>query len=279
MDDGTRSGLLLDALSVLRLSPGILFFFVLVLLFTKPSKPQPPPSPSPITAVVVAFTHPRRALINILLLFIALTYILDGLIVFILAATSPEGSYSQWRGVELADVLGFVVFFSLAVIGTIKDKHAVDFWTRKRIKFFVIVALMLDIAYLVLLVLSVRIFERESRNLLIHLHINLCCLPLSLIRPLLIGHRSSRFSRCPRATQRPRHLLAQFPPLPRTRRADLGAHCLVHRPIQAGHALLNYDSIRRRGAWPLHRCHAVYEPPYCAGRCHASASSTGVRHF
>ncbi|CAG7854234.1 SubName: Full=Uncharacterized protein {ECO:0000313/EMBL:CCA67527.1} [Serendipita indica DSM 11827] len=163
MDDGTRAGPLLDALSVVRLSTGVLFLFTLILLFTRPSKAQPPPSPSPITAVVVAFTHPRRALINTLLLFIAFTYFLDALIVFLyfILRGFRQSYFTQWRGVELADVFGFVAFLLLAAIGTYKDKHAVDFWTRKRIKLFVITALGLDIAYLVLLVLSVRIFQRR----------------------------------------------------------------------------------------------------------------------
>jgi hypothetical protein len=159
MDDTRDQGLLI-ALSVLRLSTGIVLLYSLFLGFVR-HRPIALASPVEISAVVVAHVQPRRALILTLLTFAAFTYLLDELIVlfYYLYQDVPSSSAYQWRGVELADVLGFMAFSFIIIIGITKDKNGTDFWSRKRLKVGVILALVLDIAYLVLLLLSVRIFR------------------------------------------------------------------------------------------------------------------------
>ncbi|KAG8811944.1 hypothetical protein FRC18_003192, partial [Serendipita sp. 400] len=165
MDDGTRSPKLLDSLSAVRLSTGLLFAYALFLAFTK-HRQATPSSPTAITSVVVASKQPRRALIATLLLFASFTYLLDGLIVllYFFLRGFRQSYFTQWRGIELADVLGFLAFFSVLVIGIQKEKRSIDFWSRKRLKGFVFLAIVFDVAYLVLLVLAVRIFQRRPSS-------------------------------------------------------------------------------------------------------------------
>lgn len=235
MDDGTQSGPLLRALTSVRLTTVPLFLLCLLFAFTKP-KSSTPTSPSPITAVVISTVSPRRALLVSLFSFIAFTYLLDELIVFVYwAARGFRQSYfTQWRGVELADVTGFLAFFLVILIGNFKDKSGADLWLRKRLKAWLVLAIALDIAYLVLLVLAVRIFESES------IDDSLLITPLATIHPLsllcpLTNHiliinlsRTATISRHPRTSKRPRDLCPQFPsfhrprcsPFPRIRHSD-----------------------------------------------------------
>lgn len=160
MDDGTHSGPLLTALTTIRLSTIPLFLLSLVFIFTRAAT-QPPTSPSPITAVVVSSTSPRRALLLTLFLFAAFTYLLDAIIVFVYWASRGfrQSYFVQWRGIELADVAGFLAYASIIIIASWKDRRGIDLWLRKRLKAWVLLAIALDIAYLVLLILCVRIFE------------------------------------------------------------------------------------------------------------------------
>lgn len=173
MDDGTRDQGQLVALSLLRLSTAIVFIYALFLGFTR-YKSISLSSPSPITSVVIADVQPRRALIITLLVFAAFTYLLDELIVFFyfIFQDLPSSSAFQWRGVELADVLGYLAFSTIIIIGILKDRRGVDIWSRKRLKVGIILALLFDIGYLVLLILSVRIFQSKYSS-------NLHFLPLS----------------------------------------------------------------------------------------------------
>ena len=167
MDDGTRDQGLLIALSALRLSTGVLFLYALLFLGFVRHKPIVLSSPTPITSVVVADIQPRRALIITLLVFAAFTYLLDELVVlfYFLYQDVPSSSAFQWRGVELADVLGYLAFSAIIILGISKDRRGIDLWSRKRLKFGILLALLLDIAYLVLLILSVRIFQSEYHQI------------------------------------------------------------------------------------------------------------------
>jgi hypothetical protein len=167
MDDGTHSGPLLRALTSVRLTTVALFLLTLVFALTG-AKRVTPASPSSITAVVIKSVSPRRALLLTLFSFITFTYLLDGLIVFVYWALRGfrQSYFTQWRGVELADVAGFLAFSAVIVIALWKHKSGVDLWLRKRLKAWLILAILLDIAYLVLLILAVRIFE--SKHTLLH---------------------------------------------------------------------------------------------------------------
>lgn len=163
MDDGTRSPALLDSLSIVRLSTSILLFYVLTLLLVPKYPKSASSSAEPITVVVVADVQPRRQFILTLLSFGAFTYFLDGLIVGIywIARGFRQSYFLQWRGIELADVLGFLAFSGLILVGMYKERQGANFWTRRRIKLFAFMAIGFDVAYLVLLVRAVRIFESK----------------------------------------------------------------------------------------------------------------------
>ncbi|PVG02930.1 hypothetical protein CPB86DRAFT_724333, partial [Serendipita vermifera] len=165
MSDFNSSKALMFALTVTRLTTGLLFIYALGLVLTKPTQ-DAPGSPTPITSVVVAHRQPRRPLILTLLFFITFTYLLDGLITFIpcVAWKNCTSHLIEWRGVELANALGFLAFAILITIGLWKDKRGVDIWSRKRLKAFAVIAIAFDIAYLVLLLLSVRIFKKSPEE-------------------------------------------------------------------------------------------------------------------
>jgi len=171
--------LLLIALAALRLSP---LFLLLLVVTTLGLSPKPPPSPSTasITNIVVADVQPRRALILTILIFAALTYLLDTVLVIVISIVDGvrHGSTPQWCGIEVADAAGVLAFVSLAIVGSAKDKKGVDFWTRKRVKAFAFFALAFDIAYLVLLLLAIPIFPRKFSS----------CIPLPLF---LVGPKPS----------------------------------------------------------------------------------------
>jgi len=154
---------LLIALAALRLSPLFLLLLVVTTLGLSPKAPASPSTAS-ITNIVVADVQPRRALILTILIFAALTYLLDAVLVIVLSIVDGvrHGSTPQWRGVEAADAAGVLAFLGLAIVGSAKEKRGVDFWTRKRVKAFAFFALAFDIAYLVLLLLAIPIFPRKS---------------------------------------------------------------------------------------------------------------------
>jgi len=204
-------GLLL-ALSVLRLSTGILLLYSLFLGLTR-HKPLALVSPVEVSSVVVAHVQPRRALILTLLTFAAFTYLLDELIVLLyyLFEHVPSSSTYQWRGVELADVLGFTAFSFIIIFGITKDRAGMDFWSRKRLKVGVILALTLDIAYLVLLLLSVSIFQSTYFSFSTQRGTSKLLSELSL---LLCFHRASQLPWYTRTSRCSWCQLAQFPPFP-----------------------------------------------------------------
>lgn len=150
------------AVSVVRLSTLLVGLYALTLAAVKSNVIQPA-SPSPITTVVVQEVQPRRALIISIILFSAFTYFLDGLLVIILWLVYGlrQSRVIEWRFVELADAAGLIAFSIFLFIGIRKDMHSVEFWTRKRVKAFALLAIALDIAYLVLMLLTIPIFHSK----------------------------------------------------------------------------------------------------------------------
>ncbi len=171
---------LLIALAALRLSP---LFLLLLVVTTLGLSPKPPASPSTasITNIVVADVQPRRALILTILIFAALTYLLDTVLVVVISVVDHvrHGSTPQWRGIEVADAAGVLAFLSLAIVGSAKENKGVDFWTRKRVKVFAFFALAFDIAHLVLLLLAIPIFPREFTST--------CPSPSFIVGPKAVG--------------------------------------------------------------------------------------------
>ncbi|KAI0058695.1 hypothetical protein BV25DRAFT_1901938 [Artomyces pyxidatus] len=138
------------ALFVLRvISPALVFFSALSLLFARP----PAPSESPIVSVVVAVRTPRRALILSLLTLISLTYLLDGLTFVVYAVVYKH--WPQRTGIEVNAVVGLVAFSGLAALGTWKDVKGVDVWSLKRVNVAVFLSTVLDIAQAVLYGVSI----------------------------------------------------------------------------------------------------------------------------
>ena len=158
-----KDGILI-ALAAVRLAGPVLLLTLLASVF-----PLKPPSESSavgvadITSVVVATVRPRRALIVFILTFAALTYFLDAILLIVLAIVDHawQGSTREWRGVEIADVVGFVAFAGLAITGSVKHVKGAQVWTSTRVKLFTLSAIAFDIAQIVLLALGVKIFPCE----------------------------------------------------------------------------------------------------------------------
>lgn len=148
--------------SVRVASPAIVFLTTLSLIFARAPSPT---SPSPITSVVVATRIPRRAAILSLLSLASLTFLLDGLSFVVYTVLGQ--SWPRKTGIEPNTVTGIVAFSGLAALGAWKDVHGVPVWTLKRIKAAIGLALLLDIAHVVLLGLTTtfrtnREFQRHA---------------------------------------------------------------------------------------------------------------------
>ncbi|OJT12750.1 Heavy metal tolerance protein [Trametes pubescens] len=129
----------LTPLFILRvLSPSIVFFATLSLLFVRTPAPQTSSSPSPITAVVVATR---------------LTYLLDGLAFVVWAVIGK--TWPGFTGLEINAVVGLAAFTGLAALGGWKEIRGVDVWSLRRLKHGVFFSLALDIAQVVLLALAI----------------------------------------------------------------------------------------------------------------------------
>ena len=138
---------LLKALFAIRIaSPAIVFLSTLSLLFSRAPSPT---SPSPITSVIVANRIPRRALILFFLSLSSLTFLLDGLSFVVYAVLDKV--WARTTGIEPNTIVGIVAFSGLAALGTWKDLHGVPVWSLKRIKAAIGLALLLDIAHVILL--------------------------------------------------------------------------------------------------------------------------------
>lgn len=141
---------------VLRiLSPAFVLFTSLSLLSLRPSSPG---SSSPITSVVVANIIPRRAAILSLLSIVSISYFLDGaaFVVYVVY----EKVWPHHTGIEINSLLGVAAFAGLAALGAWKDVHGAPVWTLRRIKLVVALALLLDLALVVLLGLRIQ----QTRN-------------------------------------------------------------------------------------------------------------------
>jgi hypothetical protein len=134
------------ALFVLRvISPSLILLTTISLLTTRPT---PPPSPSPITAVTVAARIPRRGVILSCLSFSSFIYLLDGLVFVVYAVIDKY--WPQRTGIEINALIGLVAFAGLAALGSWKDVQGVDVWLLRRMKIFIFLSLVLDIAQVVL---------------------------------------------------------------------------------------------------------------------------------
>ena len=141
---------LLKALFAVRItSPAIVLLSTLSLLFSRAPSPT---SPSPITSVVVANRIPRRALILSLLSLASLTFLFDGLSFVVYAVLHKV--WARTTGIEPNTIVGIVAFSGLAALGTWKDLHGVPVWSLKRTKAAIGLALLLDIAHVILLGLT-----------------------------------------------------------------------------------------------------------------------------
>lgn len=147
-------------LFVLRIvSPAVVLLGALSLVFAKAS---PPPSPSPVVSVVVASRVPRRGLILALLSLAALSYLGDGLTSVAYAVLNKFWSFHH--GVEIGAVVGLVAYSAFAILGATKDVAGIDVWSLRRVKSVVAVALLLDIAQVILYGLAVNERIKEGRS-------------------------------------------------------------------------------------------------------------------
>jgi hypothetical protein len=133
---------LLAALAAFRFAaPSVLLLIVLALLQVRPSK-EPPSSPSPITPVMVPQVVPRRTAILTFISFLSLLYFASAGLVILRAVLAgvwvPPFPYPREWNTSLwavgPDVLGFLVFATLALILTWKDVNGISVWGRRRVK-------------------------------------------------------------------------------------------------------------------------------------------------
>lgn len=141
-------------------SPAVVFLATLSLL---PSKSLSPPSPSPITTVVIQSRVHRRSLILVLLSLVAFSFLVDGLAYVLYAVLN--GVWRPGTGLELAALLGLIAYAALAALGTYKDVNNIEIWSCKPVKAAIFIALVLDIAQVVLLVLSIQASGEYNRSL------------------------------------------------------------------------------------------------------------------
>ncbi|CAA7259242.1 unnamed protein product [Cyclocybe aegerita] len=142
---------LLPTFVVRVISPTIVLFSALSLLFTHQQSPH---SPSPITPVVVATAIPRRAVILTFLSAVAFTYLLDGLAFVVFAVL--DHSWPRHSGIPVNTITGLVAFSGLAALGAWKDIQGVEVWSFRRLKVSMFLALSLDTSLAIFLALDVR---------------------------------------------------------------------------------------------------------------------------
>jgi len=144
----------LAVLIIRVVSPAVVLLTTLSLISSRALSPTPP---SPITSVVVATRVPRRALVLSLLSLASFTFLLDGLTLVLYAVLTK--SWPQNTGIEINAIVGIVAYSGLAAFGTWKDVHDVPVWSLKRVKTAIAIALLLDIAQVVILGLLTTLRE------------------------------------------------------------------------------------------------------------------------
>lgn len=144
-------GIILPVFILRVISPALVLVATISLLSLRPPSPR---SPSPITSVVVANVVPRRASILSLLSLVSASYFLDGAAFVIFAVL--DKFWPRHTGIEINTVAGVAAFAGLAALGSWKDVNGVSVWTLRRIRLVVTLALLLDIALVVLLGLKIR---------------------------------------------------------------------------------------------------------------------------
>lgn len=140
------------ALAAVRFfGPAILVLVVISLATLRQQKVDP--KTGPIIDITVPVVTPRRTAILTFLAIAALTYLLDGTVVVLRAVLwkTWEGADEKWKTIETADVLGLLAFGSLVIVGTWKDAKGIPVWTSKRVKTFVYLATLFEIAQVALL--------------------------------------------------------------------------------------------------------------------------------
>jgi hypothetical protein len=142
-----------------RIASPTLLLFVVLSLFTL--RKASPPDATPITAVIVPVLTPRRSLILTLVSIATLTYLCDATVVILRAVVGHtwEGSDPTWKGIEVADVLGFIAFGGLNIVGSWRDAKGIRVWESTRLKFYAVAAVLFEIAHVTLLALSVKVWQ------------------------------------------------------------------------------------------------------------------------
>lgn len=123
-------------------------------------------SHSAITQVVVKVVKPRYAAILALGTIVAATYFADGVVLIGTAVLRHvwEGYTPQWHRLEYADVAGLTAFALLLAIGSYKESKDIAVWTRRGVKFFVFLAILIDSAQLALIALTASFLPPPSRG-------------------------------------------------------------------------------------------------------------------
>jgi hypothetical protein len=194
-------------LFILRIvSPALVVLSTLSII---PARAPPALSPSSITSVVVKTSTPRRALILSFLSLASLSFLADGLTFVIYAVLNKY--WPKYTAIEINAILGIIAYSGLAALGAYKDIKGVDVWSFRSIKTAVTLALIFDIAQVILLGLSLEhgklqsayaLFKRSSQLLIIVsisvlLHLAFPAFRVLLLVPLTFALYNPRVSYLP----------------------------------------------------------------------------------
>ena len=138
------------------IAPALVFLSALSVIPTKPSSS----SPSPITSVVVKSQVPRRGLILSFLTLASFAYFSDGLTLVVYAVLSKQ--WPPLSAIEISAVLGILAYGGLAALGAYKDISGVNIWSFASVKYAILLALLFDVAQVVLLAVTFKSGLSES---------------------------------------------------------------------------------------------------------------------
>jgi hypothetical protein len=133
-----------------------LFFLLIIAVSLLPLRFSPPRAQrNPFTQVTIAVTTPRRGQILIFLSLIGLTFVADGGVLVSRAVLSHSWDWDDASNLQATiDVVGLVVFSLVAIFGSWKDLRGVDVWGRRRLRYFVFFAIILELVNVVVVATS-----------------------------------------------------------------------------------------------------------------------------
>lgn len=102
-----------------------------------------------VTPILVPHIRPRRALVFSLITIAAFTYAADAAVNIIRAILKATWSAPGPIGI-VSYLLGFLAFALFGIFLSWKDTHGAGVWQRKRVRLFVVLAVVIQVAHVIL---------------------------------------------------------------------------------------------------------------------------------